>query len=152
MPPTPPTLARIARHFSNSLAKNVKRLLSTETFQNYQKTYHTETDHSITSSDIKVPEQAFTENDPAWQGLKNKGCHFGHLDIMSILLKIEQLRSLLINSNISVLGITETKLDSTVNNGCNLIRSDRNRKRGGIGCYIKNRISFNHDRSLSENF
>ena len=88
---------------------------------------------------------------------KNKGLHFGHLSINSILPKIEQLRSLLINSNISVLGITETKLDNTVNNeeveinAYNLIRSDRNRKGRGIACYIKTNISFNYH-SLSENF
>ena len=80
------------------------------------------------------------------------------LDINSILPKIDQLRSLLINSNISVLGITKTKLDNTVNNeevdidGYNLIRSDRNRKGGGIAYYIKSSISFSYHRSLSENF
>ena len=47
---------------------------------------------------------------------KNKVFHFVHLNINIILPKIEQLRSLLIYSNISVLGIIETKLDSTVNN------------------------------------
>ena len=40
----------------------------------------------------------------------------GHLNINNRLSKIEQLVSLLINSNTSVLGITETKLGSTVNN------------------------------------
>ena len=80
------------------------------------------------------------------------------LDINSILPKIDQLRSLLINSNISVLGITKTKLDNTANNeevdidGYNLIRSDRNRKGGGITYYIKSSISFSYHRSLSENF
>ena len=64
---------------------------------------------------------------------------------------------MLISSNISALGITETKLDSTINNevktdGYNLIRSGRNRKRGGIGYYIKSSISFNHHGSLYENF
>ena len=83
---------------------------------------------------------------------KNKGLHFGHLNINSILPKIEQLRSLLINSNISVLGITETKLDNTVNNeevevdGYNLIWSDRNRNGGGIASYIKTSISFNYQK------
>ena len=79
--------------------------------------------------------------------LKNsKGLYFGHLNINSILTKIVQLRYLLINSNISVLGKTETKLDSTIHNeevkidGYNLIRSDRNRKGGGIACYIKNNV------------
>ena len=37
--------------------------------------------------------------------------HFGHLNVNSLLSKIDELRTLAINSNISVLGITETKLD-----------------------------------------
>ena len=64
---------------------------------------------------------------------QNKGLHFGHVNINSILSKIEQLISLLTNSNISVLRITETQLDNTANNaevkidGYNLIRSDKNK-------------------------
>ena len=88
---------------------------------------------------------------------KNKGLHFGNLNINIIPSKIEQLRSLLINSNILVLQITETKLDNSVNNeeveidGDNLIQSDRNSKGGGIVHYIKNNISFNYHRNPSEN-
>ena len=93
-----------------------------------------EKDHWITSSNIKIPEQAFPENDPEWNVLKSKGLHLAYLNINSILQKIEQLGSVLINSNIPVQGICEKKLDNTVNNeemeidGYNLIRSDRNRK------------------------
>ena len=89
---------------------------------------------------------------------KNKVLHFGHLNINSTLSKIEQLRSLLIDSNISVLGITETKLDNTVSNeeveidGYNLIWCDRNRKGRGIACYIKISIFFNYHQSLNQNF
>ena len=114
-------------------------------------------DHAITSADIKICEQTFPENDLASKVFKSNCPHFRHLNINSILLKIEQLRSLLINSNISVLGITETKLDRTVNNenvkidGCNLIQSDRNRKGGEIACYRKSNIFFNHHGSLNEN-
>ena len=104
----------------------------------FHQVMNTETDHSITSSNIKIPEQIFPENDPAWKVFKNKSIHFGYLNINSILPKIEQLRFLLTSLNIYVLGITETKLDSTVNNeevkidGVNLIRSDRTRKEEGL--------------------
>ena len=63
---------------------------------------------------------------------------FGHLNVNSLLPKIEKLRTLAINTNISVLGITETKLDNTVSNeelkidGYNLLRSDRNKNGGGV--------------------
>ena len=49
----------------------------------------------------------------AWKVFKDKGMHFGHLNVNSLLSKIEELRTLAINANISVLGITETKLDNT---------------------------------------
>ena len=89
---------------------------------------------------------------------KNKCLHFGYRNKNSILAKIEQLRSLLINSNISTLTITETKLGNTVNNveveidGRNLIRPNRKRKRGGTACYINTSISFKYRGSLDENF
>ena len=38
------------------------------------------------------------------------------------------------------------------NDGYNMIRSGRNRKGGGIDCYIKTSISFNYHRSLNEKF
>ena len=66
-----------------------------------------------------------------------------------MLPKIDQLRSLLTSSNVSVLGITETKLDIILNNeeveidGYNLFRSDGNRKGGGTTCYIKTNIRIN---------
>ena len=102
-----------------------------------------ETDHSITSSNIKIVDK--------------KRLYFVHLNINDILTKVEQLRSLLINSNIFVLRKTETKLYNTVNNeevatdGYNLIRPDRNRKGWGIASCIKPSLSFNYYGSLSKN-
>ena len=66
--------------------------------------------------------------------------HFGHPNVNSLLSKIEELTALAINTNISVLGITETKLDNTVSNeelkidSYNLLRSDRNKNAGGVAC------------------
>ena len=56
--------------------------------------------------------------------------HFGHLDVNSFFLKVEELRTQAFNTKISVLGITETKLDNTFSNeevkidGYNLLRSN----------------------------
>ena len=75
--------------------------------------------------------------------------YFGHLNINSLLSKIEELRTLAFNTNISVLGITKTKLNNTVSNeelkidDCNLLRSDRNKNDGRVACYIKNDIAHN---------
>ena len=62
------------------------------------------------------------------------------------------MRKLAFNTNISVLGITETKLDNTASNeelkidGYNLLRSDS----GGVACYIKNNVAHNRQSSISE--
>ena len=86
-----------------------------------------------------------------------KGMHFRHLNVNSLLSKIEELKALAFNTNISVLGITETKLDNTGSNGelkidgYNLLRSDRNKNGGGVACYIKNNIAHNRHSNISEN-
>ena len=79
--------------------------------------------------------------------------YFGHLNVNSLLSKIEELRTLAFNTNISVLGITETKLDNTVSNedGYNLLRSDRNKNGGGATCYFKNNVTHNRQSNISEN-
>ena len=92
-----------------------------------------------------------------WKVCKNKGMYFGHLNVNSLLSKVEELRTLAMYTNISVLGITETKLHNTVSNkelkidGYNLLRSDRNKNGGGVACYIKNNIAHNRKLSISEN-
>ena len=40
--------------------------------------------------------------------------HFGHLNVDNILSKKEELRTLASNTYITILGITEAKLDNTV--------------------------------------
>ena len=83
--------------------------------------------------------------------------HFGHLNVNSLLYKIEELRTLALNTKISVLGITETKLHNTVSNeelkidGYNLLRSDRNKNGGGVACYLKNNIAHNRQSKISGN-
>ena len=74
--------------------------------------------------------------------------YFGHLNVNSLLSKIEELRTLAFNRSISVLGITETKLDNTVSieelkiDGYSLSWSYKNNG-GGIACYVKNDIAHN---------
>ena len=84
-----------------------------------------------------------------WKVFKDKDMHFRHLNRNSLLSKIEELRTPAFNTNISVLGITETKLDNTVSNGelkidgYNLLQSGRNKSGNGVACYIKNNIAHN---------
>ena len=85
---------------------------------------------------------------------KERGLHFLHLNINSVLPKIDELRLIASKSNAAIIGLTETKLDDTIQigeieiEGYSLERCDRNRKGGGVACYIRNDISFN----IRENF
>ena len=56
----------------------------------------------------------------------------------------------MLNSNAGEFGISETKLDNTAYDDCevatesyNIVRSNRNRKGRGVACYIRNNICFN---------
>ena len=75
------------------------------------------------------------------------GLHFIHLNINSILPKIDELRLIAHKSRAAVIGITESKIDDSVLDGEIMIdgyipiRSDTNRHGGGVICYIRHRIS-----------
>ena len=72
-----------------------------------------------------------------------------HLNINSVLSKIDELRVVAKKSKAAVIGVTESKLDATVLDGevnidgYEVIQSDRNRHGGGVACYVRNDISFN---------
>ena len=89
------------------------------------------------------------ENSNQWNIFNKRGLHLLHLNINSLLPKIDELRSIAKYSDASVIGITESKLDSSICDseisidGYDIIRNDRNRKGGGVTCYIKNTLCFN---------
>ena len=56
------------------------------------------------------------QNHLCYKVFKKKDMHFGHLNVDSFLSKKEELRTLASNTYISILGITEAKLDNTVSN------------------------------------
>ena len=82
-----------------------------------------------------------------WNPFKKRGLHFLHLNINSLLPKIDELRLIAKNSNAAIIGITESKLDKTVLDnevkidGYELKRSDRNRQGGDVACYIRKDLS-----------
>ena len=86
--------------------------------------------------------QTLLSND-IWDPFKKRGLHFLHLNVNSLLPKIDEVRYIAEKSNAAVIGITETKLDDSVLdpeiliNGYDIIRNDRNRKGGGVACYIR---------------
>ena len=85
-----------------------------------------------------------------WSNFKQGGLHFIHLNINSLLPKIDELRQIAIETNAAIIGITESKLDDdTVLDaeieieGYSVTRSDRNRHGGGVVCYIRDSINYN---------
>ena len=80
---------------------------------------------------------------------KHRGLRFLHLNINSLLPKIDELRHIARLTNAAVIRISESKLDGSVPtsefqiDGYYLLRCDRNRHRGGVACYIRNGLSYN---------
>ena len=76
-----------------------------------------------------------------WNVFKKRGLHFIHLNINSLLSKIEKLHFIAKSTNADVVGIRESKRDASVLeqeisiDNCKILRCDRN-KHGGVACYI----------------
>ena len=106
----------------------------------------------LLSGDISLkpgPFQMQFNDDKILEPLKTRGLHFFHSNVNSLLSKIDELRDIVNHIIPAILGITESKLDSTVTNaevninGYSIIRNDRNRNGGGVACYIRNDLCFN---------
>ena len=91
-----------------------------------------------------------------WDNFSKRGLHLIHLNINSLLPKIEELRSIAKLTNAAVIGISESKLDKTIFNaeisieGYDIIRKDRNRNDGGVACYVQNDICYNSKQILQD--
>ena len=76
-----------------------------------------------------------------------KGLHILHLNINSLLSKLDEIRFIAKQSNASAIGISESKPDSSIlsseldTDEYDLIRLDRSRRGGGVGCYIRKSLS-----------
>ena len=85
----------------------------------------------------------------AWNIFQKRGMHFIHLNINSLLPKIDEIRYVAKLTNATVIGLSETKLDNTVLSseleieGYDLVRSDRSRRGGGVAYFVKNSILYN---------
>ena len=80
--------------------------------------------------------------------LKAEGLHFIHININSLLPKIEGLLLLACLSNTAVIGISESKLDNSILDseieidGYNILQFDKQGHGRGLACYMKNDLSF----------
>ena len=107
-------------------------------------------DKEVASFDEKITNDAY-KTDPVadWKAFNKQGLHLIHLNINSLLSKIDELWEIARKTRATVIGITESKLDRSVLDGeinidgYELVRSDRNRHGGGVACYIRSDISFN---------
>ena len=71
----------------------------------------------ILSGDIRLnPGPCHTQlnDDKTWDPLKTKGLHLCHLNVNSLLSKTDEIRDIANRIKPAVLGITESKLDSSV--------------------------------------
>ena len=79
-----------------------------------------------------------------WNVFKSKRLHLIHLNINSLVPKIDEVRH---SSNAAVIGIAKSKLDESVRqskiqiNNYDLLCRDRNRNGGDVACYIRSDIS-----------
>ena len=75
--------------------------------------------------------------------IKQKGLHFLHININSLLPKTDELKCIGNKAKAAIIGITESKLDHTITDfkaslpGYNILRRDRNRNGDGAACDIR---------------
>ena len=81
--------------------------------------------------------------------LRKRGLHFLHINVNSLLSKIDELRDVVGHARPAILGITESKFDSSVSDhkvnisSYSILMSDRNRYGGGVACYVRADLCFN---------
>ena len=113
----------------------------------------------ILSRDVSLnpgPSQYLPDNDDKSEPFHKGGLHFLHVNVNSLLSKTDELRNVVGHTKTAILGITESKLDSSISNqevnisGYSILRSDRNRYGGGVACYVRADLCFN-GRNISLN-
>ena len=83
-----------------------------------------------------------------WNVFKAKGIHLIHLNVNSLLPKIDEIRYIAARTNATVIGISESKLDETILQSeiqianYELLRCDRNRNGEGFACCIRSDIGY----------
>ena len=106
----------------------------------------------ILSGDISLNPEPFSNNQSLhsneWNVFRSKGIHLIHLNVNSLLPKIDELHYIAERTKAAVIGITESKLDQSIFqseiqiDNYDLLRCDRNRNGGGVACYIRSDISY----------
>ena len=89
-----------------------------------------------------------------WNAFNKKRLYFLHININSLLPKLEEIKFIAKKPKTTVIGISETQLDGTISDAEiyieGIVRCDRDRKGGGVACYIKHDICFSTKNILSK--
>ena len=113
----------------------------------------------LLSGDVSVnpgPSQYLPDNDNKFEPFRKCGLHFLHININSHLSKIDELRDIVGHTKPAMLGITESKLDSSASDqevnisGYSILRSDRDSYGRSAACYVWADLCFNR-RNVSSN-
>ena len=100
----------------------------------------------LVSGDVNLnadPSQYLPDNDDKFEPFHECGLHLLHINVNSLLSKIDELRDVVGHTKPAILGITESKLDSSASDqevdvsGYSILRSDRNRYGGDVACYVR---------------
>ena len=81
---------------------------------------------------------------------QKRGLPISHLNINSLPPKIDDICYIAKQSNASIIGIIETKLDSSILNSevhienYNFSRMSHLRRGSGVACYIRQSLSYSH--------
>ena len=92
----------------------------------------------------KSPDTSSTIGEPL-----NKVLQFLHININSLFLKKDKIRSIASKTKAGIIGKAETKLDHTVPDSevnfpeYDILQCDKNRNGGGVTCYIRKDLCFN---------
>ena len=130
---------------SRYFALNKLRIKRNECFKIYHLLILLSGDVSLNPGSSQYPPY----NDDKFEPFRKRGLHFLHINVNSLLSKIDKLRDLVGHTKPAILGITESKLDSSVSDqevnisGYSILRSDRNRYGGGVACYVRADLCFN---------
>ena len=106
--------------------------------------------------DPEIDQDLPTDSEDNFQCFSRKGLHFIHLNVRSLVHKLEQIKRIAELSKATVMCFTETWLDESVSDseinipGYNVVRNDRSTHGGGVCMYIRTNISFNHRPNLND--
>ena len=98
-------------------------------------------DETLDENNIPINNIPTNNENDLWNVFRNRGLHLLHININSILPKIDELREKL----------DKTVLDGEIAiDGYQLIRADRNRSGGGVACYMKSNFGVDIRKDFSD--